>query len=698
MDRIAGPLSNRAPGSPGALLLEDGVEFSVFSRHGDAVFVCLFVDSGERETARWRLGGRDDDIHHGFIPGVRAGARYGLRVEGPYDPARAHLFDPLKFLVDPRATRVDRPFVWRPELGLARDVAVDTAPFMPRAIVEAPMRDHAPPAPSARPGLMYEMAVRGFSMKHPGVAPEKRGTLAALAEPAVIAHLVRLGVTHVELMPVAAYMSEPHLVRLGLENAWGYNSACFMALDPRLAPGGLADLRVAVDALRAAGISTILDVVFNHTAESDLAGPTLNLRGIDNAVYYRHDGSTPPRLINDTGCGNTLASERSPVVSLIRDTLRHFVEGAGVDGFRFDLAATLMRDAHGFPSPHPLLEAIEADVALKGRLMIAEPWDVGPGGYRLGAFPPSWLEWNDRYRDDVRKFWRGDDGALGPLATRIAGSADIFQASRPTPSASVNFIAAHDGFSLLDTVSCARKHNEANGEQNRDGSNDNHSWNHGVEGATTDAAVNAARARDVRALLACLFISRGAPMLTAGDEFGRTQRGNNNAYAQDNETTWLDWAHADGELAAYVSGLARLRRELAPLNADAFLNGDAVAPGEPADVAWLRPDGAAADEGFWRHGDALCLALCARGQSDDAYTRVFIAINRARESLDVAPPVARPGHAWIMALDSHEAVVSPSGARAIDGPVAVAARGVIILREAARVNVGSTTFMRRSGD
>ena len=681
MDRIAPPISNRASGSPGARLLDDGVEFSVFSRHGDAVFVCLFDSAGERETERWRLGGRDDDIHHGFIPGLQAGARYGLRVEGPYDPARAHLFDPLKLLVDPRASRVDRPFAWRPELGLARDVAVDTAPFMPRAIVEAAAIDHAPRERSARPGLIYELAARGFSMKHPGVAVDRRGTMAALTEPAVIEHLVKMGVTHVELMPVAAYMSEPHLARLGLDNAWGYNSACFMALDPRLAPGGLADLRAAVSALRAAGISTILDVVFNHTAESDLLGPTLNLRGIDNAIYYRHDGSIPPRLINDTGCGNTLAAERPAVVSLICDTLRHFVEGAGVDGFRFDLAATLARDPGGFPVPHPLFAAIEADTVLNQRLMIAEPWDVGPGGYRLGAFPRDWLEWNDRYRDDVRKFWRGDDGAIGAFATRLAGSADIFQSSRAGPSASVNFVAAHDGFSLRDMVSHARKHNEANGEHNRDGSNDNHSWSHGVEGVTSDAAINEARARDIRALLACLFISRGSPMLTAGDEFGRTQLGNNNAYSQDNEITWLDWSTADDALAAYVAGLSRLRRELAPVNADAFLQGRAAGPNEPPDVAWRRSDGSAPDEGFWRHGDTLCLALHAVVARTGEGGRVFIAINRASHAVVVMTPEARPGHAWAIALDSGHGLVDfddvPLGAATLS----VGARAVVALRE-----------------
>ena len=680
MENVARPLGEAAPRRLGATPVGDGVGFAVFSRHGERGWVCLFDARGDREIARWRLGGRDGDIHHGFVPGVGPGTRYGLRFDGPDDPAAGHRFDPEKLLVDPRATRIDRPFAWRAELAAPRSVAIDTAPFMPRAVVEAPVDSRAPAPPARRPGLIYEVAVRAFTRAHPDVAAPLRGTLAGLASPRIVEHLVRLGVTHVELMPVAAFMSERHLALAGLENAWGYNSALFMALDPRLAPGGLAELRAAVEALRAAGIGTLLDVVFNHTAEGDSDGPTLSLRGLDNAVYYRHTGDTPPRLVNDTGCGNTLASERAPVVDLVMDTLRYFVEGAGVDGFRFDLAATLARGPGGFPEKHPLFEAIAADPPLAGRLLIAEPWDVGPGGYRLGAFGRPWLEWNDRYRDAARKFWRGDHGALGEFATRVSGSADIFAASRPAPSASVNFVAAHDGFSLRDLVSHARKHNLANGENNRDGTDENHSWNCGVEGASADPAIIEARRRDSRALLATLFVSRGTPMLTAGDELGRVQGGNNNAYAQDNETTWIDWARADHDLADFVARLVRLRAMLAPLRADAFLTGAPARPGEPPDVVWSTPDGGTPGHADWADGDLLCATLAGGGE------RVHLVCNRAMAPARIVPPHPRGGMEFRLIFDSAADFFDPAGAwTAESAPEFIApARCVAIWRELPR--------------
>ncbi len=656
MERVATPRDRITPRRQGATPVEGGVEFAVFSRHGETGHVCLFDESGDREVARWRLAGRDGDIHHGFVPGVGPGTRYGLRFDGPDEPARGHRFDPAKLLVDPRATRIDRPFVWRAELAAPRAAGIDTAPFTPRAIVEAPFDPPPRGAASTRPDLICEVAVKAYTQRHPGVPARHRGTLAGLATPRAIEHLVKLGVTHVELMPVAAFMSERHLALAGLDNAWGYNSALFMAPDPRLAPGGLADLRACVEALRSAGIATLLDVVFNHTAEGDERGPTLSLRGLDNAVYYLHRDEAPDLFVNDTGCGNTLACARGPVVALIVETLRHFVEAAGVDGFRFDLAATLARGEGGFPRPHPLFDAIAGEPALAGRLMIAEPWDVGPGGYRLGAFPDGWLEWNDRYRDSTRKFWRGDRGAIGDFATRLAGSADVFEATRERPSASVNFIAAHDGFTLRDLVSHARKHNLANLEQNRDGTSDNHSWNCGVEGETRDPAILAARRRDARALLATLFVSRGTPMLTAGDEFWRTQNGNNNAYAQDNETTWLDWENADRDLADFVAGLARLRARVPPLRVDAFLTGRPRAEHEPPDVVWLTREGNEPGHHDWADGDVLCFTLGAESE------RLFIVCNRGQACAHVARPRARRGRVWRLVLDSAAAFVDSGGA------------------------------------
>lgn len=618
----------------GATISEEGVAFAVFSRHAERVLLSLFDEDGERETARLPLPCRSGDVHHGLLPATGPGLRYGLRAEGPWRPERGHRFDPSKLLIDPYAKAIDRPFRWDPRLARRGD---ETADLVPRCIVTA---ESPPPRLRARPPrFIYEISTRAFTMRHPGVPEGLRGTLAALAEPCVIAHLQRLGVSHVELMPVAAWMDERHLPPLGLRNAWGYNPVNFFALDPRLAPGGADELRRLCAAYAEAGIGIILDIVLNHTAESDEFGATVSLRGLDNAVYYRHAQDDPARLINDTGCGHTLALDRLPVMRLAMDALRHW-RSLGVAGFRFDLATVMGRTASGFTPDAPLLAAILQDPDLSRAILIAEPWDIGPGGYRLGEFPPPFAEWNGRYRDDVRRFWRGDGGMAGALATRLAGSSDLFEASHRGPRASINFIAAHDGFTLADLVSYAGKHNDANGEGNRDGDNDSHSWNNGVEGPTDAAEVMAARRRDVRALLATLFLSRGIPMLTAGDECGRTQAGNNNAYAQDNETTWLDWANADEELIAFVAQLSRLRGELPLLTRNRFLSGR----GDPPDAQWLAPGGEAVADEAWQDRDALCLLL--RGEAES----LLIAINRGWNGL----PLALASAGWRRLLCSAE--------------------------------------------
>jgi glycogen operon protein len=429
-------------------------------------------------------------------------------------------------------------------------------------------------------GLIYEVAVRAFTMLHPDIPPSMRGRLAALTHPAVIAHLKKLRVSAVELMPVQAWIGERHLGPLGLNNAWGYNTMNFMAVDPRL--GTLNDLREAAAALHAEGIGLILDVAFNHTGESDAAGPVLSLRGLDEKAYYRHDAAG--NLTNETGCGNTINADHPAARSLVLDSLRHFVLYAGVDGFRFDLAPVLGRTARGFSAQAPFFTELQSDPVLSDRLLIAEPWDVGPGGYQLGRFPADFLEWNDRYRDDVRRFWRGDAGAIGSFVTRIAGSSDVFPGSR---SRTVNYVAAHDGFTLRDLITYKEKHNEANGENNRDGSDQNYSWIGGP--------------RDARALLATLFASRGAIMLTAGDEFGRTQRGNNNAYAQDNEITWLDWANRDRDLEDYAATLADLRARHPEMSSPRFLRDE--------DVAWLQADGSPFNESAWRDANVVSMKL-----------------------------------------------------------------------------------------
>lgn len=579
-----------------------GVHFSVWSGAAERIWVSLFDDACD-ETARHELTRGDGGIFSAFVAGAGAGTRYGFRADGPYDPPKGFWFDPAKLLMDPYALAIDYPYSYNALLAAPRWQQCDTAAMMPKAIATA----LPPPLPLMPPvwregGLIYEVAVRAFSMRHPDVPEAQRGTIAALAHPAVIAHLKRIGVGAVELMPIAAWIDERHLPPLGLRNGWGYNPVSFMALDPRLAPGGLDELRATVAALHEAGIGVLLDVVFNHTGESDAQGPTLSLRGLDAKAYYRH--APDATLVNDTGTGNTLACDHPAVRRLVLDAMRHFVAQAGIDGFRFDLAPVLGRGPDGFDPQAPLLREMLADPVLGSRLLIAEPWDIGPGGYQLGNFPPPFREWNDRYRDDVRRFWRGDRGMVGALATRLSGSSDIFERSGDA-TRTVNFIAAHDGMTLRDLVSYAHKHNQANGEDNRDGHDENLSWNNGVEGPSDDPALAANRLRDAKALLSTLFASRGAIMLTAGDELGRTQRGNNNAYALDNETVWLDWEGCHGALADHVEALANLRAAFDMLRGVDFLS--------PQSAAWLREDGRPMTAADWEDTGRRAVALVLQG-------------------------------------------------------------------------------------
>jgi glycogen operon protein len=649
------------PAALGAQVRPDGVRFAVWSGAAERVWVCLF-DAADDEVARVAMARGAGGVFEAFVPGLGAGARYGLRADGPYAPGEGLWFDPAKLLVDPYAVALDRPFAYDPRLAHARRGAPDTAPLTPKAVVTALPPPRAAPAPAFRPGgLIYEVPVRPFSVRWSDVPAPLRGTVAALAQPAALEHLARIGADAVELMPVAAWIDERHLGPLGLSNGWGYNPVAMMAPDPRICPGGIAELAATVAALRAAGIATILDVVFNHTGESDAHGPTLSMRGLDARAYYRHapDG----RLVNDTGCGNTLACEHPVVRRLILDTLRHFVGQAALDGFRFDLAPVLGRGPEGFDPRAPVFADIAADPLLADRVMIAEPWDVGPGGYALGRFPAPWLEWNDRYRDRVRRFWRGDPGTLGAFATAVAGSSDAFP---PPETRTVNFIAAHDGFTLADLVAYREKHNHANGEGNRDGHGENHSWNNGAEGPSDDPEVHAARARDLRALIATLFASRGTIMLTAGDEFGRTQGGNNNAYAQDNTVTWLDWEGRDRALEAWTARLAALRRATPALAGPGLLTG-ALGPDGVPDVAWLTPTGAEKTAEHWEQpeGPALAMVLGRRGAG-----RLAVLFNRGPSPLTFRLP-PRPGFAWLEAADG--AVTVPARAVAFDEERAISA-------------------------
>ncbi len=549
----------------GATISRGKTRFAVRSPLARAVQLCLFDGEHEQRIAMRREG----DHWLAELPGDLSGTRYGYRADGQWAPDSGLWFDPAKLLVDPYALELDRRYIQDPRLG---HYGVDTAALVPRAIVPPKLRTVRQTKPKFERGaLIYEVNVRGLTMLHPEVPQHQRGTVAALAHPAIIAHLKKLHVSAVELMPVTAWIDERHLPPLGLRNAWGYNPVTLMALDPGLCPGGVAELRDTVAALHKAGTGVILDLVFNHTGESDVHGGVLSLRGLDNAAYaHAPDGS----LINDTGCGNTLDFANPVVRQMTLDTLLHFVRHCGVDGFRFDLA-TIMARGPGFDPQAPIFGEIASDPLLAERVLIAEPWDIGPGGYQLGRFPPNWLEWNDRYRDDVRRFWRGD-GGLGALATRIAGSSDLFGSD----CRSVNFLAAHDGFTLADTVAYAQRHNHANGENNRDGHGENYSWNCGVEGPSSDPAVIARRQADLKALLGTLFASTGTIMLTAGDEFGRSQGGNNNAYAQDNPVCWVDWETRDLALEDFVADLAHSRQQRG-----------AAAARFPEPGQWLRPDG-----------------------------------------------------------------------------------------------------------
>ncbi len=653
---------------------QDGLEAALELPNAEGVVLCLF--DGDRETSRIALARDADGIFRGAAPGADAGALYGFRVYGPFDPGRGHRFDDSKLLADPYAYAFDRPFRLHPSMFARGE---DSGPYAPKAIAGAP--------PSGEPGrrriapdalVIYELNLRGFSRLNPAVPEKARGTFAGLADPASIAHLAGLGVTAVEIMPADAFVDERHLGPLGLANAWGYNPVVFGAPDPRLAPRGWAEVRAATDALHEAGIEAILDVVFNHNGESDAFGPTLSFRGLDNATFFRLDPHNPAEYVNDAGTGNCVALDRPLVVAMAVGALRHWMVHGGIDGFRFDLATALGRGPNGFDPHAPFFKALAEDPIVSRARLIAEPWDIGPGGYQLGRFGPDWAEWNDHFRDATRRFWRGDLGLRGELATRLAGSRDVF-ADAAAPSKSVNFVVAHDGFTLADLVSYDRKHNEANGEQNRDGTDANNSWNHGVEGPSNDPAVVAARARDQRNLLTVLFAARGTPMLAMGAELGFSQGGNNNAYAQDNASTAIDWAHADAELQRFASRVARVRSAHPALSRDAFLTGRPFDASGIPDVEWRDADGPLTPSGWNDPAGPVLVAVFAaplrgrnrpRGGRDESIER------RCRAS--ASEP--RAGLSW-------RAVV---GTRAPDGPerplaiadrCRLAARASLILAE-----------------
>lgn len=631
--------SQGTPFPQGATVVDAGVNFAIYSESATAVAVCLF-DADGVET-RIPLTHRTGFVWHGLVHGIGAGQRYGFRVDGPWDLARGHRFNPEKLLADPYARAFDGKVSYRggavfghSESG-ARD-PVDSAPFAPKSVVvDEPFDwgDDAPPNVPWRDTVIYEAHVKGLTKLHPGIAPEHRGTYLGLGSDACIAHLRRLGVTAVELLPVHEVADEPFLVKRGLTNAWGYSTLGFFAPDQRFAsrPGAqVREFRAMVKALHAAGIEVILDVVYNHTCEGDDRGPTLSLRGIDNRVYYKL-GDGGARYENFTGCGNTLNAEHPQALKLICDSLRYWVEAMHVDGFRFDLATTLGREGVDFTTRAAFFRALYQDPVLSRVKLISEPWDCGPGSMQLGHFPPGWGEWNARYRDGVRRFWNGHDRSLGDLGYRLSGSSDLFRRPGRAPTASVNFVTAHDGFTLHDLVRYVRKHNLANGEDNNDGNNDNASINFGVEGETDEPRVNAVRARQVRNFMATLLLSPGVPMIVAGDELGRTQRGNNNAYVIDDETSWVHWdlAPEGASLLEFCARLLSLRRSLPVLARDTFF--------EPDELAWFRADGSPMRPEDWSRPARLALmarigaegrahepplVLLVNGEADDVSFRL----------------------------------------------------------------------------
>src|SRR5712671_6989896 len=630
------PLSRVREGNPfplGATWDGTGVNFALFSAHATKVELCIFDIEGKRELERIELPEYTDEVWHGYLPDARPGTVYGYRVHGPYEPAAGHRFNPNKLLIDPYAKQLVGELSWDPAVfgytleSPDKDLSFDTRDsqaFVPKCRVIDPAftwgPERKPRVPWERT-IVYELHARGYTMRHPTIPPEMRGTFAGLMRPEIVDHIQRLGVTAVEVMPVHAFADDSHLLEKGLRNYWGYNTLAFFAPQPRyLGTPFVNEMKEMVAHFHAAGIEVILDVVYNHTAEGNELGPTLSLKGIDNASHYRL--SPEPRYyINDTGTGNTVNLSHPRVLQMVTDSLRYWATEMHVDGFRFDLATILGREPYGFDQGGGFLDSCRQDPVLNQVKLIAEPWDLGPGGYQVGAFPPGWAEWNDRFRDTVRAYWRGDDGKVGDLASRLAGSADLFDERGRKPWASVNFVTAHDGFTLNDLVSYNDKHNEANGEENRDGSSNNLSFNYGVEGPSDDPAIRALRERQKRNMLATLILSRGTPMMLAGDEFGHTQRGNNNAYCQDNDISWLEWPEIGDEgraLTAFVRKLTFLRRAFPILRRGRFLIAQWNEELQVKDVTWINADGSEMGRPQWDDPNMRCFGMLLDGRGQES--------------------------------------------------------------------------------
>jgi isoamylase len=665
-----------------------GASFALFSSVADAVELCLFDDLGQ-ET-RWSLEQGEGFLWQGYLPGARPGLRYGFRVYGPWDPAAGARCNPAKLLLDPYARAVAGEVRWDQAVyGHASDDpnradGSDSAPFVPRSVLAEADFDWGEdrrPGRALADSIFYEVHVKGFTKLHPDVPEELRGTYAGLAHPAAVAHLQRLGVSAVELLPVHQFVHDAQLVARGLRNYWGYQSIGYFAPHNAYSSSGdgggqIGEFRRMVRALHDAGLEVILDVVFNHTAEGSEWGPTLCFRGIDNAAYYRLQEDRS-RYVDDTGCGNTVDMHLPPALRLVMDALRYWVAEMHVDGFRFDLAASLGRAVSDFDPHSSFLEAVGQDPVLSEVKLIAEPWDIGSGGYDLGAFPPGWSEWNGKYRDTVRDFWRAEAGTLPDLATRISGSSDLFGHGGRRPTASVNIVTVHDGFTLADLVSYDTKHNEPNGEDNHDGTDDNRSWNCGVEGPTEDPSVLELRARQRRNFIATLLLSEGVPLLLGGDEFARTQDGNNNAYCQDDELTWFDWSavaeHAD--LVDFAASVCRLRERHGVFRRRQFFRGSPAAETGRDDLDWYRPDGGAMTPQDWAESYARAVTMALSGATgDDAHPDdpFLWMLNAWWEPLDFGVPESLRAIGWLIEVDTADPgavgrAVDPAGAVPLPG-------------------------------
>jgi isoamylase len=689
----------------GATYDGSGTNFALFSEVADRVELCLFDDDGV-ET-RIPLTERDAFVWHAYLPGLGPGQRYGYRVHGPYEPEQGHRCNPSKLLLDPYSKAVEGEVDWDEacfsytwEGGEFNDA--DSAPHMPKSVVISPFfdwdNDRAPRTPYDET-VIYEAHVKGLTQTHPDIPEEIRGTYAAVAHPVMLEHYRRIGVTAIELMPVHQFVHDSHLVERGLRNYWGYNTIGFLAPHNDYSSQGqrgqqVQEFKAMVKALHAAGLEVILDVVYNHTAEGNQLGPTLSFRGIDNAAYYRLVDGDQEHYYDTTGTGNTLLMKHPHVLQLIMDSLRYWVTEMHVDGFRFDLASSLARQFHEVDRLSAFFDLVQQDPVVSQVKLIAEPWDVGEGGYNVGQFPPLWTEWNGKYRDTVRDYWRGEDEALAELASRLTGSADLYEQDGRRPFASINFVTAHDGFTLHDLVSYNDKHNEANGEDGNDGESHNRSWNCGVEGETDDLEVVALREQQKRNFLATLFLSQGVPMLLHGDELGRTQQGNNNVYAQDNPLAWIDWERArDFEVTTdFTAHLTRLRREHPVFRRRRFFRGRPIKGSPLEDIGWYTPSGEEMSEDDWDTGFARSLSVFLNGEAIREPDRrgepvtdsqFWLLLNGHHEAMDFTIPDVGAGDRWEVELDTHAPLLDDAEQRSrkTGEPFKVEARSVMLLRK-----------------